>query len=46
MDPKYSFGIKLLVAGVAVCAAAYFGMDIASWVTTMLGTTSLPPVTP
>ena len=50
MDPKYSFGLKLLAAGAIFIALAYFGLDT-SWVSsTILGsgapTTVSAPVTP
>lgn len=48
MDPKYSFGIKVVAIGLAILAFAYLGMD-SSWLTGMLGTgveSTVPVTTP
>lgn len=39
---KYSFGLKLLAVGAAVLVAAYFGMDVSSWVNSVLGSAITP----
>lgn len=44
MDPKYNLAIKLVAVGIAVGIAAYFGMDISSWVSNMLATTTPAPL--
>lgn len=34
------FGVKLVLAGLAVCVATYFGMDITGWVQGWIATAS------
>lgn len=37
MDQKYSFAVKLIMAGIAVGVAAYFGADVSAYIGTLLG---------
>ena len=41
MDPKYNLAIKLVLAGVAVGVAAYFGADISAYMGALLGGTGV-----